>query len=53
MLTFQQINDICIRDTPKYIETLKNGIESQTPVADKLGIARKDNGTIHLTIKER
>ena len=52
MLTMQEINDICIRDTPKYIETLKNGIESTTPLADALGISRKGNGTIRLTIKE-
>ena len=52
MLTAKEINDICIRETPKYIETLKNGIESATPLADALGISCKGNVTIRLTIKE-
>ena len=40
MLTAKEINDLCIKSTPAYIKILKDGIETRTPLADKLGLTK-------------
>ena len=54
MLTCKEINDACYKNSPQYIKMLKNELANNKPplISDMLGITRKGDGVIRLTIKE-